>query len=93
MNQDNYLSSQEEINELRHLWFDECWNMSEIAEWFGIPPIVVSKYVHSFCISKTEYLEKKADFAEFLSVFGHRKPLERLAKKRLERLEEAYARS
>ena len=85
--------NQDELTELRRLWFEECWTKKDIAEWFGIPPHNTYVYIISFVVGKNEFQEKKAEIAEFLKVFGRRKPLELLAKKRLKRLEEAYDRS
>lgn len=88
-----YFLKQDELIELRKLWFEECWTQKDIAEWFGIPVHNIHTYIVSFIVEKNEFQEKKAEIAEFLKVFGRRKPLELLAKKRLKRLEEAYDRS
>lgn len=84
---------QDELKELRRLWFEECWTQKDIAEWFGIPVHNTHLYITSLIVKKSEFQEKKAEIAEFLKVFGRRKPLELLAKKRLKRLEKAYDRS
>ena len=85
--------SEEELLELRKLWFEECWTQKKLSQKFNIYPNEVREYVRSFKVSDEEFLEKEAEFAEKLSNARGRKSITKILFKRRKRLIEAYVKS
>lgn len=85
--------TKDEENEIKYLWINKCYSVSEIAEWFGVSWFVIKRRIKQIKISEREFQEKYAGFTEFLNQHPNNKLVQKMIKERKKRLIEAYDRT
>lgn len=86
-----YYISEDDMKEFLEMYIDKCYNLNEIAEWFGVDRKTVENTIKALSLKKAWIKEKYLIFAEFLENCKHigktqRRKIEK-AKRRLGVLE------